>query len=144
VRVIIDDGNSDVIPRSATPHAPVQVLRQVCRTFPIKPSARVLKPHYQRMCYPAARMSSPMLARNISWMPCMNVVSVELSTTVSSERHEEDANAGPSSVNDRLSDHTAREPSTLLLNSEDHHGHRGPCMTLLKSLTWEKPEALIH
>jgi hypothetical protein len=128
VRVIIDDRNSDVIPRSATP---VQILRQVCRTFPNKPSARVLKPHYQRMCYPAARMSSPMLERNTSWIPCMTVVSVELSTTASLEcclHHEEDANAGPSSVNERLSDHTDREPSMLLLHLEDHHGHRGPCL----------------
>jgi hypothetical protein len=128
VLVIIDDGNPDVI--SALSYSSAN-LRQVCRTFPNKPSARVFRPHYQRMCYPAARMSSLMLEKSTSWMPRMTVVSVELSTTASLEcclRHEEDANAGPSSVDDRLSDHTARDPSTPLVDSEDHHSHREPCM----------------
>jgi hypothetical protein len=44
--------------------------------------------------------------------PCMTIASVEVSETAMLEcclPHKEDANAGPSAVDDRSSDHTARE-----------------------------------
>jgi hypothetical protein len=66
-------------------------------------------------------------------MPCMTVVSVEVSETAivgCCLPHEEDGNAGPSSVDDRSPDHTAREPSALFPNSEGHHGYRGLFMPL--------------
>jgi hypothetical protein len=58
-------------------------------------------------------------------MPCMTVVSKEVSETASREcclPHEEDANAGPSSVDDRSSDHTTRERPTLFPDPDGHHG----------------------
>jgi hypothetical protein len=67
-------------------------------------------------------------------MPCTTIVSVEVSETAIMGcclPREEDANAGPSSVDGRSSDHTAREPATLFLEPEGHHGYRGPCMTVV-------------
>jgi hypothetical protein len=68
-------------------------------------------------------------------MPCMTVVSIGISETAIVEScllHEEDANAGPRpSVDDRSSDHTAREPSALFLDSDGHNGYRCPCMIVV-------------
>jgi hypothetical protein len=68
-------------------------------------------------------MGSPRLAHNR--VPCMTGVSVDVSDTIILEccpRLEEVANAGPSSIDDQSSDHTARETPSLFPNSEGHHG----------------------
>jgi len=57
-------------------------------------------------------------------MSCLTVVSVTESEIAKLEcclSHEEDTNAGPSSVDDRSSDHTAREDPSLFPDSEGHH-----------------------
>jgi hypothetical protein len=66
-------------------------------------------------------------------MPCMAAGSVEVSETAILEwwlPQEEDANAGPSSVDQRLSDQMAREPSSLFPDPDGHNGYRGLCMTV--------------
>jgi hypothetical protein len=105
--------------------------------FPNKPSARVLKhtingsANLHELTHAGKRYLIEPARLTYKRMPCMTVVSVEVSEIASLECclfHEEDANAGPSSVDQRSSDHTAREASSLFPDSEGRHGYHGPCM----------------
>jgi hypothetical protein len=102
--------------------------------------ARVLKPHYQRHVLRSRSHEVGHAGKNDliesaglahKRRPCITVVSVEVSKTALLRcclLHEEDTNARPSSVDDRSSDHMAREPSTLLPDLEVHHGYFRPRM----------------